>query len=92
MVSMVLEDVDGKPVLGEAMVRRDTVELRCQDHLVAIADRDAFREWVEHPEGEFVADEMAWLGTERGVFLAVKDLCPWSPVSGSVMADLRELL
>jgi hypothetical protein len=41
-----LLDAWNPPVTAEVMIRRETVEVRCRDHLARVADRDILREPV----------------------------------------------
>ena len=84
-----LVDRWGRPVVAELTVRRETVEVRCRDRS-GIADRDVLRRWLHAPEGVYAYDDLAWLRIGTGVALAVDDTVPAFPLTGHVLASLRE--
>ena len=82
----------GRPVSAEIAVRRDTVEMRCRESLVGIADRDRLRAWLREPQGVYAYDEIAWLGVSNGVALAIEDVVPAWVLDDQVLNGLREEL
>jgi hypothetical protein len=82
----------GQPVSAEIAVRRDTVEVRCQESLVGIADRDRLRAWLWRPEGVYAYDEIAWMEVGDRVSLAIDDVVPAWLLDAQVLAGLREEL
>jgi hypothetical protein len=57
-VSFEVLDVAGNEVTVEVMFRRDTVELRCAEHLRAIFDREALSLWFRQPEDVLSMDDV----------------------------------
>ena len=51
---------------AELAVRRDLVVLRFVDRVLAVMDRDRFREWLIHPREPMEVDDVVW-STEAGV-------------------------
>lgn len=87
-----VEDHLGAPVVLDVSIRRDTVELRVQDTLMGIADRDRLREWLRAPDGMFVCDELTWLWNGFSVGIHVRDLVPASQLRSHVVETLRMYL
>jgi hypothetical protein len=85
-----LPDRWGRPVTAQVTIRLDTVEVRCCDTLVGIADREFLRAWLRRPDGVFAYDDMAWLATGNGVALAIDDVVPAWVLTDSVLEGLRE--
>jgi hypothetical protein len=76
----------------EVMIRRETVELRCQEHLVGVADRDYLRSWLGAPFGVFAHDDCAWLHLAPGIALCIGDVVSSHILNEHVVNDLRSRL
>ena len=79
----------GRQVQAEFVIHRDTVEAWCNDASVGIVARDAFRDWLQAPEGSFAYDEVSWMVAGNGVALAIQDSVPCWPLDDAVLNDLR---
>ncbi len=51
---------------AELAVQRDLVLLRFADRVLAVMDRDRFREWLIHPREPMAVDDVVW-SVEAGV-------------------------
>jgi hypothetical protein len=80
----------GRQAEAELVVRRDTVEMRCRDVLVGVANRDYLRQWLRNPEGVYVYDDMSWMVTGNGIALSLGDVVPSWPLEDHVLAGIRE--
>jgi len=78
-----------RPIAVEGMIRSDTVELRCRDHLAGVADRDYLRHWLAAPFGAFVYDDVTWLDLPNGVMLSIGDTVSGHILTDPVLSDLR---
>jgi hypothetical protein len=81
-----------RPVPVEVMIRRETVELRCQDRLAGITDRDHLRTWLTAPFGVLAYDDCSWLHLTTGIALCIDDIISPCVLSDHVIADLRSRL
>jgi hypothetical protein len=84
-----VEDRLGATVVLDVSIRRDTIELRLQNALVGIADRDQLREWLRAPEGMFVCDDLTWLWNGFCVGIYVRDRVPASLLQAHIVETLR---
>jgi len=87
-----LLDAWRRPVPVEVMIRRETVELRCQEHLVGVADRDYLRSWLGAPFGVFAHDDCAWLDLDDGIALCIGDVVSSHVLDERIVNDLRSRL
>lgn len=94
MVVFLIDLLDkwGRRTVAEVVIRLDTVEVRCRDVIVGVADRDLLRDWLREPGGVYAYDEMAWLATGNGVALAIDDVVPPWVLADHVLVGLRERL
>ncbi len=81
----------GRTSAAEVVVRLDTVEIRYQDRLIGVADRDRLRDWLRDPHGSYVYDEICWLAVSIGVSLALEDEPAWV-LPDHILFRLREHL
>ena len=84
-----VEDRLGATVVLDVSIRRDTIELRLQDTLVGIADRDQLREWLRAPDGMFVCDDLTWLWNGFCIGIYVQDRVPASLLRAHIVETLR---
>jgi hypothetical protein len=92
---MIIEMLDRwhRPATVEVNVRRDTVELRCEDTIVGIANRDFLHAWLRNPDSPYVYDETTWLPMGFGdVALAIDDRIPAWCLSRSILNNLKALV
>lgn len=80
---------DCQQVEAELSIRRDTVEVRCGDRLVGIADRAYLRAWLKSPGGMYMCDDMAWGWTGWAIAVHIKGLVPGSYLKFEVWNTLR---
>lgn len=94
MPSMTLDlvDADWRPVAAELSVRRDTVEIRCRDRLVAVQDRQGLSAWLARPDGMLTVDETHWLWNGWAFSIYIRDLVPVFVLEFGVVDDLRRCL
>jgi hypothetical protein len=86
-----LIDKWSRQVTAEIVIRLDTVEVRCREAIVGVADRELLRRWLRDPNGMYAYDEMAWMhGPMTGIALAIDDIVPPSWLPDHVVARLRE--
>lgn len=80
--------VPGKTV--QITIRRDTVEIRVEDRLVGVGDREKLRAWLEGPKGVFAFDDINWYKAGGGIAIGITDLVrPWTLADHDVQ-QLRE--
>jgi hypothetical protein len=92
-VNVLLVDVidrRGQSATAEIAVRRDTVEIRFEERIVGIAERDLLGAWLRHPEGVYAYDDVTWFTGNGGVGLEILELVPASVLSDDAMFSLRE--
>ena len=87
-----VEDRLGVSVVLDVSIRRDTVELRLQDALVGIADRDRLRAWLSTPDGMYACDDLTWLWNGFCVGVHVEDLGSATMLRPHVVEMLRMYL
>lgn len=83
-----LEDVSGDDAQVEVQFRRDTVELRCDEHLKAVFDRDELRAWLDEPSGVLSVDDVALALHDEHIHIWIDPLVPWRRVL--VMVEVTE--
>jgi len=91
-VTLDLVDADWRPVSAELSIRRDTVEIRCRNRLIAIQDRDQLTEWLARPDGALICDELSWLWTGWAVSIYIRHEVPAFALPFPVIDDLRRRL
>ena len=79
----------GRTSTAEVAVHLDTVEIRYQDRVIGVANRDHLRDWLREPHGSYVYDEICWLAVSIGVALAVGDEPAWV-LPDHILFQLRE--
>jgi hypothetical protein len=92
LLTLELLDAWRRPVTAEVAIRRDTVEVRCRDRLVGVADRDLLRAWLGAPFGVFAYDDVAWLQANSGIVLCISDVVAGHDLGVHVVDDLRSRL
>jgi hypothetical protein len=55
----------------EMVVRIDEISMWCGNRTIAVMDRDAFGEWLIHPERPFEIDDVAWSVQEPYVCITI---------------------
>jgi hypothetical protein len=88
-VTIDLLDVDRTAVSAEVSIRRDTVEIRCREQLVAVQGRDQLRDWLARPDGLLNCDETTWLWNGWSVSLCIAGMVPVRALGFDVVEDLR---
>ena len=88
--SIDVSDKWGRKLIAEVVIRLDTVEVRCRDAIVGIADREMLRGWLRAPGGVYAYDEMAWMAAGNGVALVIDDVVPPWVLADHVLQGLRE--
>jgi hypothetical protein len=84
-----LQDVRQRPIVAEVLVRQSSVELRCQERVMGVADREHLRSWITKPSGKYTYDDVTWLCRDDGLYLSLTDLVPGHPLASHVIDDLR---
>ena len=87
-----LVDADWRPVSAELSIRRDTVEIRCRDRLVAVQDRDRLTAWLAKPDGLLSVDDVRWMWTGWAFSICVPGLVPAFALGFGVVDELRRRL
>ena len=84
-----LRSTTGREVTAEFRIRRDTVEVWCQDRCMAIMDRDVFRIWLERNPGPYVVDDVMWTQVPgEPVALVIRNSGCWL-IPAALMSGLR---
>jgi hypothetical protein len=91
-VTLNLVDADWHPVTAELNIRRDTVEIRCRERLVAVQDRDRLAEWLARPDGLLTCDELSWLWSGWSISIHIRNLVPPFALTMPVIEDIRRHL
>lgn len=85
-------DIESKPAIVEIVFGASTVEIRCNETLVATEDRRRLNAWLEHPDSHLTSGQVIWLWTGRQYRLWIRHLVPAHPLPVDVIHDLRRHL
>ncbi len=87
-----LVDADWRPVSAELSIRRDTVEIRCRNRIIAVQDRDRLKAWLAKPDGLLSVDDVHWMWTGWAFSICVPGLVPAFRLGFGVVEELRRRL
>lgn len=87
-----LLDVQGRHVNAEAIPRGRSVEMRCYNRQVGMADRDYLKKWLRNPDNIYAFDDCMWIPFHGTPSLGIDPLVPCRPLAQYEINGLLEEL